>query len=223
MNHLDIAKAFLFSALLLVGVATQTRAADGLTVEQALAAVRTVKDSDRDHSCSAVVVAPGRAVTAAHCAPHAAFVEDVAVSIVTVMRTQDIAVLTVPGLECPCAPMEFTPPAKGEKVVVIGRRQYTTAVRMTKPGRVVGTGLHRDVFPREPRIGDTWPVFLTNTWTWFTPALTENGDSGGGTFAVRKDGLHYVAVNSVGVNRPGQSKEYTSGSVPLSVCDICRP
>jgi len=79
--------------------------------------------------CSAVVIAPGKILTAAHCISN-----DVAYPVVRVGDKQlrivawdishsgkDVAIGTVPGLECPCVPVgELSDVYRGQKVLVLG-------------------------------------------------------------------------------------------------------
>lgn len=106
---------------------------------QARATVRLMKN-DHDQSCSAVVVAPGKVLTAAHClVMHEPVVDGKKITAVTVHKTQDIALLTVPGIQCPCARLAPRRPAMEEALTLVGflYGDMQLATRGEYQGRVV--------------------------------------------------------------------------------------
>lgn len=123
MNFDDLMRNALFSLLLVFAAFAAPRliAADELPeIANARASVRMWTDGAG--LCSAVVAAPGRAYTAAHC-------EDLAVNglidgkrVVSFERIgqTDGAKLIVPGLACPCAPLASAQPAPGDTVAGVG-------------------------------------------------------------------------------------------------------
>jgi len=85
----------------------------------------TVKMTMQNGVCGAVMVAPGRALTATHCLarPDAKLhVNGKTYPVFTgfALPGQDVAIIIVPGAPCPCAPVRGTPGAEGEWVVVVG-------------------------------------------------------------------------------------------------------
>jgi S1-C subfamily serine protease len=85
----------------------------------------TVKMTVRNGVCGAVMVAPGRALTATHCLarPDAKLHIDGTVYPVFTgyaLPGKDVSIIIVPGAPCPCAPVRGTPGIEGEWVVVVG-------------------------------------------------------------------------------------------------------
>jgi len=85
----------------------------------------TVKMTMENGVCGAVVVAPGRALTATHCLtrPDAKLhIDGKEYPVFTgyALPGQDAAIIIVPGAPCPCAPVRGTPGIEGEWVVVVG-------------------------------------------------------------------------------------------------------
>lgn len=80
---------------------------------------------DAGGSCSAVMIAPGRAMTAKHCTdmPAPKLIVNGREYVVTEAYSRsdaDIAVLIVPGAPCPCAPMGARPVQQDEPVTAVG-------------------------------------------------------------------------------------------------------
>ena len=76
-------------------------------------------------SCSAVMVAPERAITAAHCLNMTAPVLTIdgyeyAVTEGYAASPRDVAILIVPGAPCPWARMAYTPLETGDPVAAVG-------------------------------------------------------------------------------------------------------
>lgn len=119
----DVIRNSLF-ALLLVFAALASRPAvpaDELPeVANARASVRMWTDGAG--LCSVVVVAPGRAYTAAHCESLVAegLIDGKRVVSLERIGQTDGAKLIVPGLACPCAPLASAQPAPGDTVFGVG-------------------------------------------------------------------------------------------------------
>lgn len=88
---------------------------------KARAVVHKMTSATTSASCSAVAIAPGQALTAAHClAIPDPRVNDLPVTGSTQHLVEDLAVLTVPGLQCPCAAVSPRRPALDEEVFAVG-------------------------------------------------------------------------------------------------------
>jgi len=84
-----------------------------------------VRLTDSNGTCGAVMVSPGRALTAAHCVANPNVVlhiagKDYPAFTAYAIPGQDMAMLIVPGAPCPCAPMKGKPAVEGDWVVVVG-------------------------------------------------------------------------------------------------------
>ena len=121
--------------------------------------------------CSAVMIAPSRALTAAHCTaiPNAALEIDGASYPVSgsfpVKEGLDLAVIIVPSAPCPCATLARESSALGSLVYVVG---YPRGLL-----RVVTFGLFQGSVTPSDYDGNTYGV---------TDARTAPGNSGGGVF-----------------------------------------
>ena len=87
-------------------------------------------------SCSAVMIAPERALTAAHCLAMTAPVVTIdGVDYVVVeayaATPRDMAVLVIPGAPCPCAVVSDTPIAEGDWVAAVGYPHGVPVVMVT--------------------------------------------------------------------------------------------
>jgi hypothetical protein len=139
-------------------------------------------------SCSAVTVAPERALTAAHCESAVGTLNGKAVEILRTMPEHDLMLLKVPGLECPCIPIGDIP-ALDSDVVATG---YASGLH-----QVVTKGSYQGRF-NSPLVPDA-EGFLVFT----SPA--EGGFSGGGIFQKQAGKWKLVAIVSAG------TKTFTSG------------
>lgn len=141
---------------------------------EAAPTVRLLKGANG--SCSAVVVAPGYALTALHC--EQAIDPKVDGHPVTVWRkfsAKDIAVVKVPGLACPCASAGAKALA-GERVSAIGF-PYNIGLLLSY-GESQGDVIYDD------------ETYLLHT------AATMPGMSGGGVFVIREGRVWLVAITS---------------------------
>jgi len=193
----------LLAACASVGPQTHFSQAD----QDALATVHEWKN-EMVGGCSLVVVAPEYALTAAHC--------------VDLMRTKgayvlvngkkytpesykvapnllDHAMLYVPGLPCPCAPVASSHPLPGDQVIAIG---YPYGLRKTlNRGEYMG---HAKI-PPSPY--DT--EYIDENYLTMTVAVLP-GNSGGGNFMMR-DGVWYlVGVTSRGAGQILLSSDVTN-------------
>ena len=125
---------------------------------------------EEGRSCSAVMIAPERALTAAHCL----FMEapvltidgyDYVITEGYAASPRDVAILIVPGAPCPCARVASTPIGDGAPVMTVGY-PYGVPVVVVTYGEFQG----RLIFP------DDGQEYLLLT------ALGAPGNSGGGVF-----------------------------------------
>ena len=128
-------------------------------------------------SCSAVVVAPGYALSAQHCSVLPGMkVDGHAVAKISAFSTKDVILLDVPGLECPCAPVAMTDAAPGERVAAVGF-PYGMGPLMT-----YGESQGNVYFEGEQYVLHT--------------AGTSPGMSGGGVFVIRGGRVFLAAITS---------------------------
>jgi len=111
---------FFLSASFLLGT-TQVHAAP--TRATLTAAVHKMHEPGT--SCSAVMIAPERALTAAHCLNMTAPVvtidgHDYPVLEAYAATPRDMAILIIPGAPCPCAVVSDTPVSEGDWVAAVG-------------------------------------------------------------------------------------------------------
>lgn len=198
-----------------------------LSVQSSIAppfdAVRVVS-KDGDKFCSAVVIKPDVAITAAHCLQNGMMVDGIAAQSVEMwLTTKDIAVLHVPGLECPCA----TPgarPAKGDQVLAVGFPADREGERVVSPvARVASVGPLREalpviVNPADPQLDAHYIVTDAN--------IINAGDSGGALFSMQDGEWRVVGINAIGIPDPsscqpwaGCSKYLSSGFVPVDLAE----
>lgn len=159
--------------------------------------------------CSAVVIAPDTALTAKHClGPETLLVDGHKVTAAVPSPDEDIAVLTAPGLACPCA--EFgKKPKPGDKVKAIGfPGSLKGEKRTTKETTVKLIGPPSAILPFIP---------LTETYIYTKESILETGDSGGGLFVQEWDGSwSLVGINShIIYANPFFPIPLTSGFVPV--------
>lgn len=136
-------------------------------------------------SCSAVAIAPGKAVSAGHCSPlvPGGVLEVGDAKLPISGGRESVAVdqlfLDVPGLECPCVPIDYRNDVKvGETVAMVG---YPYGLgRLTSAGPKVFMA----VTP------DTQETYMA------VRAVVAKGMSGGGAFLVREGRVTLVGVTS---------------------------
>lgn len=198
-----------------VGAPATSRPVDGLPYE----AVRVVAAEDVQ-LCSAVTVAPGRALTAKHCLQRGMTVDGYKVEkIVTSAGYDDIAVLHVPGLVCPCVAPGVRP-AKGDQVIAVGfpaDREGNRAISAV--ARVHSVGALRESFPALP-----WREAEEHFIVSDAPIIT-HGDSGGGLFSLQDGEWKVIGINAIGVPAGpclpfvGCGPEIGSGFVPVDLAE----
>jgi len=134
----------------------------------ARASVRLVTGGPNTGSCSAVVIAPNQALTAKHCDNITdMLVDGKPAKIVWSSPTEDVMSLSVPGLECPCAPVSTVRPALDETLLFIGwlYGDFKMTTRGEYLGRVQDEGLNYGVgvAPTGPGMsgGGVFRVFVT--------------------------------------------------------------
>ena len=169
----------------------------GTSVEQAREVVAKFTSAEAPGmNCSAVVVAPEIALTAGHCAdipsPQLELENGLLLPVesVNALEDRDLAVMIVPGLECPCAFIDYANPALKDEIAYAVGYPYGLMQILTI-GHIQG---------RETSEG---PEYLLST----TPLAP--GNSGGGLFVVR-DGYVYlvgITVAYAGTNHIGASME----------------
>ena len=117
--------------------------------------------------CSAVVIAPGVALTAKHCTDAMpAQVDGLDVKSHASHPTQDVSRLTVPGLKCPCAALGTVRPTPDEAIAALGYL-YGDAL-ITSRGEYLEQVLNTDD-------SQTYGLFMGNLGP---------GMSGGGVFRI---------------------------------------
>src|SRR3990167_5521912 len=175
----------------------QETAIVGTSMEQAREVVaKFTSETSPGMNCSAVVVAPEIALTAGHCAdipsPQLELENGLLLPVesVNALEDRDLAVMIVPGLECPCAFIDYANPALKDEIAYAVGYPYGLMQILTT-GHIQG---------RETSEG---PEYLLST----TPLSP--GNSGGGLFVVR-DGYAYlvgITVAYAGTNHIGASME----------------
>jgi len=173
----------------LAPVAQQTRQVVGLYTDGLLG------------SCSMVVIAPGLALTAAHCQDlqlTKGFVKmedgqtyEVA-GLVPDPTGRDLAVMHIPEISCPCAEMALYPARMDEAAVVVG---YPLGI-----GQIITTGFIQSRYTSAD--GEDF-LFAT------TPVAP--GNSGGGLFVVRQGKAYLVGILVI----LASGANHLSGSVEL--------
>lgn len=155
---------------------------------EAIPTVRIVTSS-AEGGCSAVVVAPGYALSAQHCKglPNMK-VDGHAVAKIREYSSKDIVLLEVPGLGCPCASIAPTDAAPGERVAAVGFPY--------------GIGPHMTYGESQGNVLFEGEQYLLHT------AGTSPGMSGGGVFGIREGRVVLVAITS---------RSATGGLAALSV------
>ena len=170
--------------------------------------------------CSAVVIAPGYAMTARHCTKIGMHVDGLPATyaIVAAGVDADIGLVHAPGLACPCAALGARP-AVGESLTIVGFPSGGER-RSVGPAKVRLIGSLSDVLPDM-----TYPgVFIISD-----TAVLMYGDSGGGAFANRESRWELIGINSVGLparapTHPWDTDipEIGSGFVPVDLAPAGR-
>lgn len=201
-------KAFIVGVLLLIAASCATA--------QPADTVRVVSNAESDKVCSAVVIAPGFALTARHCLSTGMAVDGIVVDHMRLANNVavDIAVLAVPTLACPCAELGGRP-AHGTRVVAIGYPGRLEGERRTTEVAAVNyIGTVHVIAPWYPAYGvSTGQFIFTNR------AIIDHGDSGGGLFAWQNGRWLLVGINAfgVGVSATDREKEQASGFTPVDL------
>jgi S1-C subfamily serine protease len=107
-------------SLVLVGCAPveAPKAHTLVSFEQVRAA--TWRLESEDGACSAVLIAPEKLLTAAHCQGPDMKVEGREAIVIKVNKEADLMLLLVPGLSCPCVPVAEVNGVIDEKVYTVG-------------------------------------------------------------------------------------------------------
>jgi S1-C subfamily serine protease len=184
--------------------------------------VRMVRLQDHQH-CSAVVIAPGIALTAAHCLQRHITVDGLKVDgIVAPADDKDIAVLRVPGLKCPCA-VRGVRPAKGDQVLAVGFPANRDGEQAISPvARVRSVGELRLEFPFLADMEESAEHFIVTD-----APIVSHGDSGGALFSMQNGSWKVVGITAIGIPDPevpcmpfvGCTKEIASGFVPVDLAE----
>ena len=201
MFAIRIAFVIMLAAAIAFGVPLALLAAAPNPARAPAQAVVAVETAGGERYCSAVVIAPGAALTAKHCDAERAYLvrgdERVAVTAWRPDPARDIARLEAPGLTCPCVPTGGMDLAEsGTPVFALG---YPRGGLL---GIVYGVALGRLMVDRDA--GADPGLYLA-----FTGKI-EPGMSGGGLFVVRDS----VAV-LVGVLSWVVTEGAVSGAVPV--------
>ena len=110
--------------ILFLGLILSSVSANAATLREVVAPT-VHKMTDGMQTCSAVMLAPGRAVTAAHCTDMTTPTLEVngvkyPVTEAYANTDRDLAILIVPGAPCPCATVGTIAPNEGDGVAVVG-------------------------------------------------------------------------------------------------------
>src|SRR3990167_7735287 len=169
----------------------------GTSVEQAREVVGKFTSAEAPGmNCSAVVVAPEIALTAGHCAdipsPQLELENGLLLPAerVDVIEDRDLAVMLVPGLECPCAFIDYDHPALKDEIAYAVGYPFNL-IQILTTGYIQG----RDIEDSSEYLLSTTPL--------------APGNSGGGLFVVR-DGYVYlvgITVAYAGTNHIAASVE----------------
>lgn len=213
------AAAYAAVAAMLLTVAVPTAAEPAVPADT----VRVVQDADSDKVCSAVVIAPNRAVTARHCVSYGMAVDGILVEIIVIPGEQnrDMAVLFVPGLQCPCAEIGGRP-VHGTRVVMVGfPSKLEGERRVSQSARVNYIGSAYTIAPWLPPI----PEIRNSVYIFTDKAIAESGDSGGALFALQGGKWMLVGVTAIGVPVSEQDRktEQASGFTPVDALPVFLP
>lgn len=143
----------------------------GNPLADARAATRLMTSDVSGAKCSAVVIAPGVALTAKHCVDSIPEMKVDGKAVVGSVShlTQDISRLTVPGLDCPCVDVSTVAPQRDETVIVVGwlygdmlitsRGEYGGV--FTNPDDKQGYGIYMGLVGHGMSGGGVFRVFVT--------------------------------------------------------------
>jgi S1-C subfamily serine protease len=157
-----------------------------------------------EQHCSAVVIRPGKVLTAKHClaaadAPAMLTVDGLPAVGGAIIDSADIASLDIPGVQCPCAEVGKLPKV-GDSVIAVGfgfGDEPEKARTISPVGRVFMVDLLKKFLPSAE--GDPLGEAL---YIIVDAPIVQPGDSGGGLFA-RQDGRwKLVGINSLLLFRP---------------------
>lgn len=171
--------------------------------------------------CSAVVIEPEVALTAGHCLQRHMKVDGKKVDVIVAPADgKDIAVLQVPGLQCPCVSRGVRP-AEGDQVLAVGYPVDREGNRNISPvARVKAVGRIADIVPNLPETPDSNETYIVTD-----AAIIDHGDSGGGLFAMQDGEWRVIGINAIGIPegpcKPfvGCGKEIGSGFVPVDLAE----
>lgn len=204
--------------LLTVAIPTQARDSIGSPVD----AVRTITVNG-NLRCSAVVIAPETAITAAHCVSDEIKVDYHAVTrVIASDDTKDFAVLKVPGLACPCATLGVLP-AKGDQVIAVGYPGDREPEReISAVGHVTFIGEIGEFLSGLIPEGDPW---YHSRFILAEPNIVREGYSGGALFSMQDGEWRVIGINSFSMANPGTpchpffgcAEYHRSGFVPVDV------
>jgi hypothetical protein len=201
----------ILAAALLLTVALPTHPAEN---ELPTASVRVVATAETDKVCSAVVIAPGYALTARHCLSAGMSVDGIVVDAVTLpaVTTKDIALLHAPGLRCPCATLGGRP-AIGTRVVAVGfPHTLKGEQRISESANVTYIGSPVTLAPWLA----PYALVVNSVFIFTNKAILASGDSGGGLFAVQGGRWVLVGINAIGLPAaPHKELEQASGFTPV--------
>jgi hypothetical protein len=186
------------------------------------AAVRPVSVGG-SNTCSAVVIAPKFALTARHCLSRDLAVDGLPADYVTAAAPQneDVALIHVPGLRCPCASIGARP-VPGDTIVAVGFPVKAEGKQVVSPEakvKHVGT-----VDALAPWLGQI-PMLAGAVFIFSDRPIIDHGDSGGGVFVLQEREWKLVGINSIGVPVAPSSPfmppvaESASGFVPVDIAD----
>lgn len=178
--------------------------------------------------CSAVVVNPGKVVTAKHCLRDADTPGDLTVDGLpavggTIIDNADIAVLDIPGVACPCAEIGKLP-VKGDAVVAVGfgfGDEADKSRTISEVGRVFMVDILMKYAPESAND----PVYGNALYIIVDSPILQPGDSGGGLFGMQDGRWKLLGINSLLLFHPGnpdcnpffgcRGKGDASGFVPI--------
>jgi len=164
--------------------------------QDALATVHVWKNEATGGLCSLVVVAPEHALTAAHCVDlmsvKGAYVlvngkKYIPITYKTANDKSDHAMLYVPDLPCPCAPVAKYHPLPGDSVIAIGY-PYGLHKVLTRGEYQGHAKLPLDPFD---------PTVTEESYMVMTSAVLP-GNSGGGDFVMIDNVWYLVGITSRG-------------------------